>query len=503
MPNAVIKLENVSWTYERAQKAALDNISLTIMEGECVAVLGANGSGKTTFCRLLNGIIPHSLPGKLTGTVTVDGFVTGDSTVAQLAEKVGMAFEDPQAQLFTASLYDEVAFALENMLLSPIEINERVQWALNKAGLSAFADSAPASLSGGQKQRLVIAAAFAMAAKVLVLDDPCSQLDPVGAREVLSLVSELRSRKGLTVIIAAASPSAVLGAEAAEFADKACVLKNGALAAYTAPRLVFGNHSLLADTGIQAPPVAVYARSASALDKPLPPLSVDAAALIQIKSLGYWYDPGKVILNNINLSIADNEFVIIAGQNGSGKTTLLKNISGILRPSQGTITLRGKDTRTMEIAEIAGEIGFVMQDPDRQLFEQTVYDEVAFALRKKASGIRERVEEVLGTVGLTDKRDDFPLALSRADRVKAVFAAVLAMGPKIIMLDEPIAGQDARNCRLLMEILQKLHQQGCTIIMVTHSISIAAEYAQRLVVMESGSVVHDGSPGGAFQQMVH
>lgn len=227
----------------------------------------------------------------------------------------------------------------------------------------------------------------------------------------------------------------------------------------------------------------------------------DSTAAIQIERLGYWYDARKIILNDINLKIAENECIAIAGQNGSGKTTLLKNISGLLRPSTGNIFLRGKETRKMGVAQIAGEIGFVMQESGRQLFEPTVYDEVAFALKRKKlpkNEIQSRAEEALDAVGLLDKRNEFPLALNRADRVKTVFAAVLAMGAQIIMLDEPLAGQDLRGCRMIMDIIARLNRQNHTIIMVTHNISAAAEYAQRIIVMQDSGVYMDGPPAEIF-----
>jgi len=215
------------------------------------------------------------------------------------------------------------------------------------------------------------------------------------------------------------------------------------------------------------------------------------------------------MLNDINLAIMEHELTAIIGQNGCGKTTMLKNISGLLLPSRGNILLRGSDTADMDITDIAAEIGFVMQEPDRQLFESTVYDEVAFALKHAPRGslrgrkltrnqIREKADEALSMVGLLDKRDDFPPALGRADRVKTVFAAVLAMGPKIIMLDEPLAGQDQWGCRLIMDILSNLHRQGYTILMVTHNMSVIAEYARRLIVMKDGGVFMDGKPREIF-----
>ena len=283
MSGSIITLENVSWAYSRGRDWALKNISMTIGEGECIAVMGENGAGKTTFCRLLNGLIPHSLDGKLLGTVTVDGVLTRSCTVARLAEKVGMAFEDPQSQLFTARVSDEIAFALENMLMSPDEIREKVRRALDIAGLSAYADYAPSALSGGQKQRLAIAAAVAMAEKILVLDEPTSQLDPAGAREVLSLIRDLRDRARLTVVMATNS-----GEEAAEFADRICVLKNGSLAALDNPRHIFADQRLLDECTIAAPPVAEFACRMADLGKPLPRFPVNLSEAEE--SAVEWYE---------------------------------------------------------------------------------------------------------------------------------------------------------------------------------------------------------------------
>jgi energy-coupling factor transport system ATP-binding protein len=223
---------------------------------------------------------------------------------------------------------------------------------------------------------------------------------------------------------------------------------------------------------------------------------VNPSILIRLENLHYWYESGKTILNNINLSFMENEFTAIVGQNGSGKTTLLKNICGLLRPSNGTVFLRGTDTANMSVADIAGELGFIMQDPDRQLFESTVYNEVAFALKKKLpkQEIQKKTEEALATVNLYEKRDAFPPSLDRAGRIKTVFASVLAMGSKIIMLDEPLAGQDKHGCCLVMDILENLHRQGYTVIMVTHNISIASVYADRIIVMKEGNIFLDGKP---------
>lgn len=271
---ALIKLENVSYSYPRSAARALTGIDLEIGEGEFLAVMGENGSGKTTFCKLFNGCIPHSQSGELSGTVTVDGVVTSDSSTAALARRVGMVLDDPETQLFTASVRDEAAFGPENLLMPPAEIEERVALALEITGLSGSADVPPASLSGGQKQRLVIAAALAQACRVLVLDEPTSQLDPSGAREVLSLIRRIRERRRMAVIMATHNSE-----EAAEFADRVCVLKNGRVAACGASRDIFSDRELLRDNWIRPPDVSALAYYLDEREERLPffPVQLDEA----------------------------------------------------------------------------------------------------------------------------------------------------------------------------------------------------------------------------------
>jgi len=282
MPNAAIKLENVSWAYSRTKEWALRDISLEIEEGSFIAVMGCDGAGKSSFCRLLNGLIPHSLEGTFLGAVTINGEDTRHSSVALLAKKVGMAFEDPDTQIFTTSVYNETAFALENLLFNPEEIAAKVRQALETTGLWDYRDYPPSSLSGGQKQRLTIAAALAMAEKLLVLDEPASRLDPLGAREVLSFIHGLCAQKGLTVVMAAGQSD-----EAADFADKILVLKDGRAAAFDAPKAVFADKNLLASCMIDPPPVSEFANRMEELMSPLPdfPVNHDQA----VKAVLEWY----------------------------------------------------------------------------------------------------------------------------------------------------------------------------------------------------------------------
>ena len=282
MPEAVIKLENVSYSYPRAKNWALKKIDLEIAEGELVAVMGENGAGNSTLCKLFNGIIPHSQGGRLLGTVKVDGVITGNSSVPELARKVGMALDDPETQLFTASVRHEIAFGPENLLLPPEEIQERVKRALDITGLAGYEERAPATLSGGEKQRLAIAAALALAEKILVMDEPVCRLDPSGAMEIFSVIRDIRKERRLTVIMATHNSE-----NAAEFADRICVLKNGAVAAFDTPRRIFSDSALLRDNGIRAPDVCALAGFLAANGQELPvfPVLPDEAA----RALCEWY----------------------------------------------------------------------------------------------------------------------------------------------------------------------------------------------------------------------
>jgi energy-coupling factor transport system ATP-binding protein len=469
----IINLENVFYSYPNSKKWALEDISLSIAEGEFFVVMGDSGAGKSTFCRLFNGIIPHFFGGRLLGSVTVDGERTSETTVARLALKTGIALDDPDAQVFTSSVKSEAAFALENFLLPPDEIKEKTAFALGAVGLSGFEERESATLSGGEKQRLAIACALAMAGKILVLDEPLARLDPEGALEVLSVIKQAREKYRITVIMAICG-GGVLDDKIVEYADRVCTLENG--------RALFcGGHALS--------PRAADINSVFPLDNVL----CEKPPAVKISGFCYSYNSLQEGVENINLTIADNDFAAITGRNGCGKTTLLKSITGLLRPSAGEIFIRQKNTKDLSISAISREIGFVMQNPSAQLFTDSVYKEVSFALKNfgvSKEEIQKRAQDALLRVGLDDM-DAFPHALSRADRTKVVIAAVLAMGCKIIIFDEADSGLDYKESRLIMDIAKELHVGGFTIVFVTHNISLACEYARRLIMMDKKGITMD------------
>ncbi|MDR0323856.1 MAG: ATP-binding cassette domain-containing protein [Treponema sp.] len=490
----IIDLKNAAFLYPSAEKRALEEINLSVMEGEFLAVMGENGAGKTTFCKLLNGIIPHLSGGNLYGNVTVDGERTDESSVPRLALKVGMVLDDPDVQFITSSVRNEAAFGPENLLLPPEEIEERIRQALSVVGLEGFMERSPSTLSGGEKQRLAIAAALAMKSRILVLDEPLSRLDPEGKAEVMSVLNKLREKYKITVVMTAHTANSVL-----EFADRACILKNGRIAACDTAKKIFENHVLLKENGIEPPgSVDINAVFEEMRGKE------SAEAAITINNLCFDYadtTKGKNGMNaalgacikNINLTIEDNDFIALIGRNGCGKTTLLKLITGLLRPVSGEIIVRGKNLKELSVSAISKEIGFVMQNPDNQLFTDSVFNEIAFALKNAGLSkleISQRVKDALSVVELEDG-GAFPHALSKADRTKTVVACVLAMGCKIIIFDEIDVGQDYRGSIKIMNIAKELHSKGFTVIFVTHNMSLVYEYAHRLIKMEKGEIVMD------------
>jgi len=489
----IINFDDVSYTYPRGEKPVFDRLNLSVKAGEFFALMGENGAGKTTFCKLINGIIPHITGGKLTGKVTVDGCDTCSSSVPELSFKAGIVLDDPDAQLFTYSVRHEAAFGPENICLPPAEIEERVKFALTAAGLDGFEERLPSTLSGGEKQRLSIAAALAMKSRILVLDEPLCRLDPEGSKQVMSVLNDIKAEYGITIVMASHNSGLI-----AEYADRVCVLKNGRIAALDSVKNIFSSRELLEENGIM-PPEDKNNKNYRDIFSESPALSQNL--VIIIKNFCYKYH-NSIAAENINLEIYENDFIALIGNNGCGKTTLLKNITGLLRPSSGDIFLRGINTRELSVSEISNDAGFVMQNPDVQLFTDSVFNEVVFALknmrkrgiRLSKTEIKQRADFALAAAGLRDA-NAFPHALSRPDRTKTVLACVLAMGTRIILLDEADAGNDYKGSLEIMNIVKDLHSKGYTIIFVTHNMSLACDYAQRLVKMDRSGIVFDGRRG--------
>jgi energy-coupling factor transport system ATP-binding protein len=459
----------------------LENIDISVFEGEFLAIVGETGSGKSTICKLINGTIPHLTGGDLSGTVMVDGESTIESTVPRLAIKTGMVLDDPDAQIFTSSVRDEIAFGPENLLLTPQEIKERISHVLSSVGLTGFENRHPSTLSGGEKQRLVIASALAMKSKILVLDEPLCRLDPQGQAEVLSALIDIKRDLGITIIM-------TTGTKIPKYADRVCVLSDGRIATCDTTENIISGVDLLNKYNIQTS-VDEDINSVFSIKNDFS-FNNTQTPVIEINDFSFFFFFNSII-KNLNLTVQSNGFIALTGCNGCGKTTLLKNLTGLLRPDSGNIFINGKNTKELSVSSISREIGFVMQNPDNQLFTGSVFKEVAFALKNEGlpkNEIQKRVQDALDIVGLTDP-DAFPHALSKADRTKTVIACVLAMGCKIIILDEVDLGQDYCGSEKIMNIVKDLNSKGYTIVFVTHDMSLVCKYAHRLIMMDRYGII--------------
>jgi len=523
----LLSVRDVSFTYREALAPALRGVSFDLSPGELLVIMGASGAGKSTLCRCLNGLIPHFLRGAMTGEVIAVGRDTRRTRVAECARQVGLVFQDFEAQLFSTNVELEVAFGAESVGLPRQQIAERVWKLLELVGLTHLAARRPASLSGGEKQRLAIAAALAADPPVLVLDEATSDLDPAGKAAVFDLARQLAGDASRGVVFAHHDAEEAVGA------SRVLVLSQGQAVALDTPARVLSQPELLEANGV-APLAATSVLAALGLDER--PLDEESAAervlsrglrigertiaawadgdralaagygetVIEVRCLGHAYGGGAAVISEVDLRIQRGEFVAIIGQNGSGKTTLVKHFNGLLRPTSGEVLVGGEPTRGQSLRSLAAKVGYVFQNPDNQIFAPTVLEEVAFGPRNFGlddTEARARVAESLAAVGLTGREEEDPFSLTKGERQRVAVASVLAGRPEVLIFDEPTTGLDDRESRAMMALIEELNRRGHTVIVVTHAMWLAAEYARRVVVMQEGRVVLDAPTRAAFSQI--
>jgi len=522
----VVNVENLTFAYPDGNQV-LKNINLQLQRGVVLAIMGANGAGKTTLCHHLTGIIPHVYPGTTNGKATVAGMNVYEHPIYELAQKVGFVTQDPEGQLINPDVLMEVAFGPENIGLPRDEIRKRADWALEAVGLKGLESRSPSELSGGQKQRLALGAVLTMLPEVLVLDEPTSQLDPLGASEVFEVLLDLKKRYGITTILTTHAAE-----EVPKYADRVIVLSKGEVIADGIPRDVFKQVDLLDKSGVETPQLAMLGHKI-APDQPAwltveeakkqiaqlieqkklapRPISHEAYVTssdvaIECADLTFTY-PGPTpvtALRNVNLKIHKGEMVGIIGQNGSGKTTLVKQFLKVLKPTKGKVLLKGKDIREFTTGSLATSIGLVLQNPDEQLFTISCQEEVEFGLRNlklPEDEIKRRTDEALSYVDLLNQKDTFPFRLSFGDRRSLSVAAVLAMQPEIMILDEPTTAQDYLGRHRIARLAKKLNETGHTVIMISHDMNLITQYAKRTIAMCQGEVLLDGPTADVFSQV--
>lgn len=526
MTEPIVSLNDVIYRYRGQKTRALDGINLALKRGEFMMLMGPSEAGKSTLAATINGLIPHFHMGGMKGEVIVMGRKTKDFSVAKMAEIVGMVFQDFEAQLFSTNVELEVAFGPENFAVDRKEIKARIDENLSYVGLEAARNRPPSTLSGGQKQKLAIASVLALKPKILVMDEPTTDLDPISKMGVFEITHRLCRRDDLTLLIVEHET------EEALFADRIALMKDGKLIKVGPTREILSDVELLESLGVMPLGIPKFFKSVGVEDLPLTPdeglqkfkdlnlkisdheydqiTTVEQAALaemteplIQCRNLSHTYPGGVNALKDVTLDIHKGEMVAIIGQNGSGKTTLAKHFNGLLEPTEGEVLVNGKPTREQGIFKLGQSVGYVFQNPDHQIFSEKVFDEVAFSPKLRnfsEKEINERVTEALEAVGLAGQEEEDPFTLTKSGRQRVAVASVLASNPDVLILDEPTTGLDYSEQRSMMDMVRRLNQAGSTIIFITHHMWVVAEYAKRGFVMKDGDIILEGRTREIFSQ---
>ncbi len=507
-----IEFRDVSFRYAGAQTDALQHINLTIQPGEIVLVTGPAGSGKTTLCSCINGLVPHYHEGELTGQVIVRSYDTRRARIGGLASLVGMVFQDPDSQLVTSSVIDEVSFGPENLGVRREEINQRVAESLARTRLTGFEDREPHNLSGGEQQACAIAATYSMHPEIYVMDEPLANLDPAGRVQVLQVLIDVAKQRQKTLILVEHSLEEVL-----PLVDRVIVMDGGkivrdgtvdeVLAAgdiphvFTRPAMVrlaeslgldrktFSAEKFYRDLNARASLGVI-----DAANGPVPATRPPGAPLIEFQNVHFSYK-GLPALRGVNLTIYEGELVALLGRNGSGKTTLARHIIGLLQPSQGKVIVGGRDVAVTPTHELTQQIGFCFQNPNHQIVSFKVRDEMTFGLRAHnvdPAEFEDRIHRALDLVDLENVLDAEIFDLGKGQKQRLALASVLTLNPQILVIDEPTTGQDPQMTKEIFDIIKHLNDLGTTVLMITHRVDYAAAHAHRAVVMNRGEVAFDG-----------
>lgn len=532
----LLRVRELSLTHADAAHPSPRDVTFDIDASEVVLLLGPSGSGKSTLTLALNGLIPHALPASMVGTVEAGGIDTASAQTATLSTQVAMVFQDPDAQIVTGSIYDEVAFGPENLLLSLDVVQGRVEEALRRVGLWERRDENPDHLSGGGRQRLAIACALAMGSPLIVLDEPTANLDPQGIDDVYAALAEVVASGDRAILLVEHNLDAAM-----DFVTRTLVLDREGRVVFDGPAAeVIREHAdELVRMGVWLPAATLAAlrlrdQGLSLMPLPLTPQELGHALAQEdassrtarstpegapssgrerddetksgepiIRARGLTVRRRRTeILHGIDLDLDAGSLTAIVGANGAGKTTLIQALAGVVPPPRGQVSVDGIDPGTASPRDLAARIGFVFQNPEHQFIAPTVFDELAHGLRLRHvpdAEISTRVDEMLTRFGLDHKADVHPFLLSGGEKRRLSVGTALITRPRVLALDEPTFGQDRARAAELLDLLQNLRAEGTTIVIVTHDLQLVAEHTTHVVVLADGRVRAVGPTASLFQ----
>ena len=519
MKETMIELKDFSFQYKAQSEPTLKNINLTIYKGEKVLIVGPSGSGKSTIGQCLNGIIPNIYKGTSSGQFLIQGKEAFDLSIYEKSHLVSTVLQDTDGQFIGLSVSEDLAFALENDMVELERMKSRVHTWAERLDLSKLLDHRPQDLSGGQKQRVSLAGVLIDESPILLFDEPLANLDPKSGQDIIDLIDQIHEEQGTTTIIIEHRLEDVLYRPI----DRVILINQGQVLFNGSPDELLRT-TLLAENGIREPLYLTTLRQLGQdisklphLDKveklPLEDVSVDiptphfekaaeAETILELGHLNFAYREGQPILKDLSLTIPKGQRLAIVGKNGAGKSTLAKAICGFIQ-TEGTYFSKGEDIKGDSVKERAERVGYVLQNPNQMISTNMIFDEVALGLRLRnvpEEQIESRVHQALKTCGLYEFRKWPISALSYGQKKRVTIASILVLGPDVLVLDEPTAGQDQRNYTEIMDFLDELHQKGHTIVMITHDMQLMLDYSDRAVVVMDGQVLADLTPAELLTQ---
>ena len=512
----IIEFKDFTFQYFSQSEPTLHNINLSIYPGEKILIIGPSGSGKSTLGHCLNGLIPFSYKGDIEGSLKINGIETRDLDIFKLSKTIGTVLQDADGQFVGLTVGEDIAFALENDNIELDIMKKRVKKVAEMVDMDSFLNSSPFELSGGQKQRTALAGVMIDDVDVLLFDEPLANLDPATGKIAIEIIDEIHKDSNKTTIIIEHRLEDVLYKDI----DRIILINDGRILADMNPHALVSS-SLLIDNGIREP-LYVTALKYAGIDvkedmKPAYIWSLDikglenkiglwnktniqkeeekeTSSILKLENINFSYDGIRKNLKNINIDIKEGEMVSIVGKNGAGKSTLSKIICGFEKEDSGNIYYKDENIKDLSIKERAEIIGLVLQNPNQMISKQFIYDEVALGLRLRnvdEEGIKERVKKSLEICGLSPFIDWPISALSYGQKKRVTIASILVLNPRIIILDEPTAGQDYKHYTEIMEFLREINKLGVTIILITHDMHLMLEYTPRSIVLTNGEIVAD------------
>ena len=520
MEQPIIEFKKFGFQYHAQAEPTLFDIDLSIRKGEKILIVGPSGCGKSTLAHCINGLIPFSLSGDSTGSVSVAGKPVAEQSLFELSRTVGTVLQDSDAQFIGLTVAEDIAFALENDCVGEPDLHEKVLNAAKVVNMDSHLLHAPSDLSGGQKQRTSLAGVLVDDVDVLLFDEPLANLDPATGKTAIELIDEIHEQTGAAVIIIEHRLEDVLHRDV----DRIVLMVKGRIVADMPPDELLST-PLLQENGIREPlyltamkyagitvtpdmqPHSIRTVRLSAEDRQkltdwfhsVPPRVPEEGrpVLLQTEGVTFDYGSGRKALNDVSVTVRRGELAAIVGTNGAGKSTFSKVVCGFERQQEGRIDFAGCDWADLSLKERADHAGYVMQNPNQMISKTMIFDEVALGLRTRKipeDEIRSRVENTLKVCGLWPFRNWPISALSYGQKKRVTIASILVLEPEMILLDEPTAGQDYRHYTEIMEFLRDLNAGGVTVLMITHDMHLMLEYAERAVVFSGGRVIADDTP---------